>query len=222
MGRVLVIEDDYRVARLVVRALESDGHSVEAVATGVDGLCAALGTEFDLVILDLMLPGIMGTEVLDRLLKGRPGQRVLILSAVLDSGTRVACLEAGAADFLGKPFVLAELLARARIRMRAPVAAAASRHLSVGPIRLDVQMHRVIIGDRQVILSPRELLLLAYLMHRAGQPCTRAELLADVWGMAFDPGTNVVDVCVRRLRTKMDVPTRVETVRNVGYRFVAN
>jgi DNA-binding response OmpR family regulator len=221
VGRVLVIEDDHRVARLVVRALEGDGHTVEAAATGVDGLCAALGTDFDLVVLDLMLPGITGTEVLDRLVRGRPGQRILILSAVPEVGTRVACLEAGAADFLAKPFVVAELLARVRIRMRTPVAAGAGR-LRVGPVCLDMQLHRATVGDRQVLLSPRELLLLAYLMHRAGQPCTRAELLADVWGMTFDPGSNVVDVYVRRLRTKMDTPTRVETVRNVGYRFVPN
>jgi two-component system OmpR family response regulator len=222
VGRVLVVEDDDRIARLVVRALKEVGHVVESVATGADGLGCALADAFDLVVLDLMLPDIGGTEVLARLVTARPQQRVLVLSAMPEVATRVACLEAGAADFLAKPFAVAELLARVRARMRVPVPAGSSHSLTVGPVRLDLRLRRAVVADRRVDLSVREFLLLQHLMRRVGEPCSRAELLADVWGVLFDPGSNVVDVYVRRLRTKLDSPNRVETVRNVGYRFVAN
>jgi DNA-binding response OmpR family regulator len=220
VGRVLVVEDDDRIARLVTRALQEDGYSVDRAATGPDGLGAALAGDFDLVVLDLMLPGMGGTDVLERLVGARPEQRVLVLSAVPEIGTRVACLEAGAADFLGKPFAMAELLARVRARIRVPVPASASQKLTVGPVTLDLRLRRATVADRRVELALREFLLLRHLMERVGQACSRSELLADVWGLTFDPGSNVVDVCVRRLRTKLDNPDRVETVRNVGYRFV--
>ena len=222
MGRVLVVEDDDRIAGLVARALRDDGYTVDRTATGTDGLAAALAGEFDLIVLDLMLPDVDGTAVLDEVVRARPGQRVFILSAVPEIGTRVACLEAGATDFLGKPFAVAELVARVRTRMRAPAPGAHRRWLAVGLIQLDLRLHRVLIDGRQIDLSQREYLLLRHLMERVGQACTRSELLADVWGMMFDPGSNVVDVYVRRLRSKLDDPDRVETVRNVGYRFVPN
>lgn len=221
MGRVLVVEDDDRIAKLVARALRTDGHVVDHAATGTEGLQAALSTAFDLILLDLMLPGIGGTVVLEEVVKARPEQRVFVLSAVPEVGTRVACLEAGATDFLGKPFAIAELLARVRTRMQAPAPGAQLRWLSAGLISLDLRLHRALVQDRQIDLSFREYLLLRHLMERVGQACSRSELLADVWGLMFDPGSNVVDVYVRRLRSKLDNPDRVETVRNVGYRFVA-
>jgi DNA-binding response OmpR family regulator len=217
---VLVVEDDDRIARLVTRALQGDGCAVDRAATGPEGLGSALAGNFDLVILDLMLPGMGGTEVLRRLVAARPGQRVLVLSAVPEVGTRVACFEAGAADFLGKPFAVAELIARVRARMREPARDNDGRWLSVGPVRLDLRLRRATVADRQIELSFREFLLLQHLMHHVDRACSRTEILADVWGLTFDPGSNVVDVCVRRLRTKLDNPDRVETVRNVGYRFV--
>ena len=220
MGRVLVVEDDDRIAGLVARALRADGHVVERTATGADGLAAALNAEFDLIMLDLMLPDLDGAAVLDEVVQNRPEQRVFVLSAVPEIGTRVACLEAGAIDFLGKPFAVAEMVARVRTRMRAPAPGAQRRFLNVGLIRLDLRLHRASVGGRQIDLSFREYLLLRHLMERVGQACTRSELLADVWGMMFDPGSNVVDVYVRRLRSKLDHPDRVETVRNVGYRFL--
>jgi two-component system OmpR family response regulator len=221
MARVLVVEDDERIARLVARALHDDGHVIDRAATGPDGLDAALSTNFDLIVLDLMLPGISGTEVLDQIVKIRPEQRILVLSAVPEISVRIACLEAGATDFLGKPFAVAELVARVRLRMCAPAPGAQRRWLSIGQIQLDLRLHRVLVTNRQVDLSFREFLLLRHLMERVGLACSRSELLADVWGLLLDPGTNVVDVCIRRLRTKLDKPDRVETVRNVGYRFVA-
>jgi two-component system OmpR family response regulator len=218
MGRVLVVEDDDRIAQLVTRALQNDGYAVDRAATGPGGLAAATEGEFDLVLLDLMLPGMDGTDVLSRLMESRPEQPVLVLSAVPEIGVRVACLEAGAADFMGKPFAVAELLARVRARIRA-TPAANGRHLTAGPVRLDLQLRRVTVAGRRIELSVREFLLLQHLMRRVGGVCSRAELLADVWGLMFDPGSNVVDVCIRRLRAKLDSHERVETVRNVGYRF---
>lgn len=220
MGRVLVVEDDNRLVRLVSRALESDGHAVDTASTGSAGLAAALARDFDLVVLDLLLPELDGTEVLERLVESRPELRVLVLSALSEIGVRVACLEAGAADYMGKPFAVAELLARVRARLRGQPPGAAKRWLACGPVRLDLRLRRMSVDGRQVELSFREFRLLQHLMQRAGQACSRNELLADVWGMTFDPGSNVVDVYVRRVRKKLDTPDRLETVRNVGYRFV--
>jgi two-component system OmpR family response regulator len=221
LGRVLVVEDDERLARLVARALQEDGFLVDRAHDGRTGLGAALAADFDLVVLDLMLPELNGSEVLERLVTARPEQRVLVLSAVPEIGVRVACLELGAVDFVGKPFVIAELLARVRSRIRVPAPGAAQRWLTAGPVSLDLRQRRATIAGRRVDLSLREFLLLQHLMQRPGEACSRTEILADVWGLMFDPGSNVVDVCVRRLRTKMDHADRVETVRNVGYRFVA-
>ncbi|MGI5238968.1 response regulator transcription factor [Dactylosporangium sp. CA-139066] len=220
MQRVLVIEDDDRIAKLVVRALRSDGYAVERAATGNDGLSAALAGDFDLVMLDLMLPGMPGTRVLDRLIASRPEQRILVLSAVPEIGSRVAVLEAGAADFLGKPFAIAELVARVHARLRVPAPGAGERWLRVGPVALDLRIRRAEVNGLQVRLSFREFLLLQHLMRRAPAACTRPELLTDVWDLSFDPGSNVVDVYVRRLRAKLDRPDRIETVRNVGYQFI--
>jgi two-component system, OmpR family, response regulator len=219
LSRVLVIEDDDRIARLVARALENEGFPVARASTGTEGLNTALATDFDLVVLDLMLPGMDGGDVLERLMVERPEQRVLVLSAVPEIGTRVAVLEAGAADFLGKPFAVAELIARVRARLRSSVPGAAARWLHVGPVRLDLRRRRAEVDGVETELPLREFLLLQHLMRRAGRTCSRGELLADVWGLTFDPGSNVVDVYVRRLRGKLDRPNRIETVRNVGYAF---
>ena len=222
LGRILVVEDDERLARLVARALQDDGFVVDRAQDGRSGLNAALAADFDLVVLDLMLPELRGAEVLERLVTARPEQRVLVLSAVPEIGVRVACLELGAVDFVGKPFVIAELLARVRSRIRVAAPGAARRWLTVGPVSLDLRQRRATVAGRQVDLSLREFLLLQHLMQRAGEACSRTEVLADVWGLMFDPGSNVVDVCIRRLRTKLDRPERVETVRSVGYRFVTS
>jgi DNA-binding response OmpR family regulator len=219
VSRVLVIEDDERLGRLVSRALEGEGYPTERANTGPDGLASALARDFDLIVLDLMLPGMDGRQVLQRLVEERPEQRVLVLSAVPEIGTRVAVLEAGAADFLGKPFAVAELLARVRARLRSAAPGAAARWLSAGPVRLDLRRRRAEVNGTDMELPAREFLLLQHLMSRAGQACSREELLADVWGLTFDPGSNVVDVYVRRLRGKLDRPDRIETVRHVGYAF---
>jgi two-component system OmpR family response regulator len=220
-ARLLLIEDDDGVARLISRALGRDGYVVHRVATGEEGLDAVLAQPFDLVLLDLMLPGLPGAAVLTEVMRRRPEQRVIVLSAVPEVGARVACLEAGAADFLGKPFALAELLARVRVRIRGQAPGPAADTLVIGPVCLDLALHRVAVGGRWVSLSSREYLLLRHLMVHAGRTCSRTELLHAVWSLTFDPGSNVVDVYVRRLRAKLGTPDRIETVRHVGYRVAA-
>lgn len=219
--RLLLIEDDDGVARLIGRALGRDGYLVDRAVTGEQGLDVLSAYRFDLVLLDLMLPGMPGAAVLAEIMRHDPGQRVIVLSAVPEIGARVACLEAGAADFVGKPFALAELLARVRVRIRGQAPGPAPDSLVIGPVCLDLVLHRASVAGRSVPLSHREYLLLRHLMAHAGRACGRAELLHVVWGLTFDPGSNVVDVCVRRLRTRLDLPEFIETVRHVGYRVAA-
>jgi DNA-binding response OmpR family regulator len=220
MARVLVVDDEPRIVSFVSRALAAEGLSVETAGDGVRALDLVLARRYDLVVLDLLLPGLDGVSVLQRILDHRPDQRVLVLSALSDVDSKVRCLELGASDYLPKPFALAELVARVRARLRQPGAPPVPRILVVGPVTLDV-IRRVAHGERGVAsLSEREFLLLQHLMHRGGEVCSRAELLAQVWGYTFDPGSNVVDVTVGRIRSKLGSAV-IETVRNVGYRIVA-
>jgi DNA-binding response OmpR family regulator len=219
MGAILVIDDEPELVRFVQRALEADGHQVSTTCDGAEGLRLAMSTPPDLVVLDLVMPGVDGRAVLGALQAGRPEVRVLVLSAEADVRARVEVLEAGAVDFLAKPFAVGELLARVRSRLATSTQARASRLevLRVGTVVLDLEARTVAVADRVIELSQREFLLLRHLMRRAGRVCSREELLSEVWGYAYDPSTNVVDVCVARLRHKLRVDL-IRTVRNVGYR----
>jgi two-component system, OmpR family, response regulator len=220
VAHLLVVDDEPRICRFVSRALEAHGHTVETARTGEDALRAAADRDFALVVLDLLLPGIDGYDVLEQLLVQDSRTRVLVLSAVGDVESRVRCLRMGAADYLPKPFAVAELIARVDSRMRERPTKAPSRWLKVGAVQLDQQKRVLHNGDRSTTLSQREFVLLGHLMRRAGEVCTRGELLADVWGFCFDPGSNVLDVYVGRLRSKL-ARQHIETVRNVGYCFSA-
>jgi two-component system copper resistance phosphate regulon response regulator CusR len=220
VARVLVVDDEPRICRFVSRALTAHGHVVETAHSGEDALRLCADIDFGLVILDLLLPGIDGYDVLQKLLAADRSTRVLVLSAVGDVESRVQCLRAGAVDYLGKPFAVAELLARVDARLAETQATAPVRWLKVGPISLDLQRRVLHDGARKTSLSQREFVLLGHLMRRAEEVCTRDELLADVWGFSFDPGSNVVDVYVARLRSKLQ-RQHIETVRNVGYCFSA-
>jgi DNA-binding response OmpR family regulator len=236
MARMLVVDDEDRICRFLGRALRSAGYEVDSATSGPAALQAVRAQEYDMVVLDLMLPGVHGSEVLRRMLDERPDRRILVLSAMTGVEARVGCLEAGAVDFLAKPFALAELLARIRSRMRerlpgqpaaqqAPGSGPAGgdsgpRTLQVGDVRLDPMRRTLEVREERRSLSHREFAVLLHLMQRAGQVCTREELLSQVWGYSFDPGSNIVDVYIRRLRAKLD-PDQIETVRNVGYCFVA-
>ncbi len=220
MARILVIDDEPELVRFVERALVGDGHEVASAYDGAVGLGMALNEDPELVVLDLVMPGVDGRQVLRALHATRPEIAVLVLSAESDVGARVEMLEAGAVDFLGKPFAIRELLARVRARVAAAVAPGQHGNdvLRVGQVVLDLQTRELRIDGRVECLTEREFLLLRHLMRRADRVCSREELLAEVWGYAFDPATNVVDVCVARLRHKLRHNV-IRTVRNVGYQL---
>jgi DNA-binding response OmpR family regulator len=220
MSRVLVVDDEPKIVGFVSRALSAEGFQVDGATDGARGLELARTGGYELVVLDLLLPGIDGVTVLQELMDSRPSQRVLVLSALSDVETKVRCLEFGASDYVSKPFALAELVARIRARLRQPASGRDQRVLRLRGVTLDLTRRVADSGDGPVALSEREFLLLEYLMSRDGDVCTRQRLLADVWGYSFDPGSNVVDVCVGRLRAKLGADV-IETVRNVGYRFDA-
>jgi DNA-binding response OmpR family regulator len=219
MAKVLVIDDEPAIVRFLVRALEADGYMVASASNGAEGLRLAAEQRPDLVVLDLVMPGLSGVAVLAALVAQDPGCKVVVVSAQDDVEGKVRCLDAGAVDFVGKPFAVAELLARVRSRLRAKAPAeptAPETELHSGVLRLDLRTRRLSNGAREVDLSQREFALMQHLMRRVGAVCTRAELLSDVWGYAFDPGSNVVDVTVARLRGKLR-DLNIETIRNVGY-----
>jgi two-component system, OmpR family, response regulator len=220
VARVLVVDDEPRIASFVSRALSAEGFDVDSAADGIEGFSLASTGRYELVILDLLLPGLDGVAVLEELIQARPEQRVLVLSALSDVDNRVRCLELGASDYLPKPFAVAELVARVRARLRQPASGPDERVLRVGRVSLDLVRRTADVGDGRVSLSEREFLLLERLLLARGDVRSRERLLSEVWGYSFDPGSNVVDVCVGRLRAKLGAEV-IETVRGVGYRVDA-
>lgn len=219
-ARVLVIEDEWKLAALLSRTLAASGYEVVSAGTGVKGLKLAQAGGFALVVLDLLLPDMDGFTVLDQIMRTHPDQQVLVLSAIKDVASKVRCLEFGAVDYVSKPFELPELIARVRRRVRSANGEGGERYLTAGNLVLDLQRRRVRFGEGDsVSLSTREFLVLEYIMRKEGEVCTRDELVKEVWGYSFDPGTNVVDVCIGRLRHKLS-GSCIETIRNVGYCFV--
>jgi len=216
MSRILVADDEPRIVSFVSRALAADGYMVDSAHDGRRALEMMMGETYDLTVLDLRLPVLHGVAVLKAALARNPEQRVLILSALADVESKVGCLELGALDYMTKPFALEELLARIRIRLRERPAEERERLVRSGDVSLDLVRREADVGHGPVALSTREFLLLRHLMRRAPRICAREELLSGVWGYSFDPGTNVVDVYVGRLRSKLGSHV-VETVRNVGY-----
>jgi DNA-binding response OmpR family regulator len=219
VSRILIVEDEPRLAAFLEKGLRSAGHATTVAANGIAGSALARDEDFDLIILDLGLPGRDGIEVL-RDVRGA-GQRlpVIILTARDEAGDRVAGLEAGADDYLGKPFHFEELLARIRLRLRGSGGAPGQdQTVSVGGVSLDERTRWVTADGSSVALSAREFELLKTFLHHPGQVMSREQLLAHVWGYGYDPGSNVVDVYVGYLRKKLG-SDRFETVRGVGYRF---
>jgi DNA-binding response OmpR family regulator len=217
-ARILLIDDEPGIRNFVSRGLRGEGFTVDLAADGDAGLKAALGPPYDLVILDLLLPDLGGIEVLGRLIRQHPGQPVIVLSALGDTPSKVASLEAGAEDYLVKPFSFEELLARVRVRLRD--ARSVRTRLTAGPLTLDLIAHQVQTESGRVLLAEREFLLLRELMSSAGDTVSKERLLATVWGYRFDPGSNVVDVYIRRLRAKLGGEA-IKTVRGEGYRIDA-
>nr|WP_202388519.1 response regulator transcription factor [Nocardioides flavescens] len=219
----MIVEDEERIASFVAKGLSADGHRATTVGDGRVGLDHALSGDFDLMVLDIGLPGLDGFEVLDQLRSQGSRLPVIVLTARDSVSDTVSALEGGADDYVPKPFRFAELLARIRLRLRSAESAgsATSRDaLEAGGVRLDLRTRRASAGGRDVELSAREFALAETLMLNAGQVLSREQLLDQVWGFDFDPGSNVVDVYVGYLRKKFGAGA-ITTVRGMGYRFAS-
>ncbi len=206
------------MARLLARALDAAGFQPAIEPGGVAGLQRLRGGGFSLLVLDLTLPDLDGVAVLTSARETHPELPVLILSALSDVRSKVMCLELGARDYMTKPFELAELIARVRMHTRDD-GRSEQRRLPAGRFTLDLQRRVMETPDGDVALTTREFVMLEFLVRRDGEACTREQIRENVWGSAFDPGTNVVDVCIARLRQKLGAET-IETVRNVGYAYM--
>jgi DNA-binding response OmpR family regulator len=218
-GHLLLIDDEPRILNFLRRSMEAEGLAVDLASNGEEGLRLALSRAYDLVILDLLMPRLDGHAVLERILRRKPHQTVLVLSALHDTTSKVRSLERGADDYISKPFSLEELLARVRARLRSAARSEATR-LSSGRLSLDLIRREADTGSGPIALSEREFLLACELVRNAGLTVSKERLLSSVWGYHFDPGSNVVDVYVRRLRAKLG-PEVISTVRGVGYRIDA-
>ncbi len=218
--RVLIIEDDAETAAQLVKGLGDSGHEADHAATGPEGLQNAREGGYDVMIVDRMLPGLDGLSLVRQLREGGDETPVLFLTALADVDDRVAGLKSGGDDYLAKPFALAELLARMEAIARRQNRPSADMTLRLGDLVMDRLERQVTRGDQQIALQPREFRLLEYFLLHAGQVVTRTMLLENVWGYHFDPQTNVIDVHVSRLRSKIeleDSPPLLHTVRGAGY-----
>jgi two-component system OmpR family response regulator len=218
--RVLVAEDDPVIADFVAQGLREAGYAVDVAATGPEGLKRALEGGYDAAVIDVMLPGLDGLSLIEQLRAKKIQTPVLILSARHSVDDRVKGLQAGGDDYLTKPFAFAELLARVQALLRRAGASAEPTSLVVGDLSLDLLTRRVERAGRPIDLRPREFALLEYLMRHPGRVLSKTMILSHVWGYSFDPGTNVVDVLVSRLRDRIDegFDTKlIHTVRGAGY-----
>jgi two-component system copper resistance phosphate regulon response regulator CusR len=217
VAAILIAEDEPRIASFVDKGLRASGHSTLVAGNGREALEHAASGQFDLLILDIGLPGMDGFAVLEAL-RGQGSKLPVIILTARDSVTdTVAGLEGGADDYVAKPFRFEELLARVRIRLREP-GQGGPVSLSHGDLSLDLRTRIARAGERSVELSAREFALLEMFLQHPGQVLSREQLLSRVWGYDFDPGSNVVDVYVRYLRNKI-AGSRIETVRGAGYRL---
>ena len=219
--RCLLIEDEPDTSRYICNGLQESGYSVLPCANGLDGLHHAVNESWDLVIIDRMLPGgVDGLSIVSKLRDLGKKTPVLIVSALISTDERVRGLRSGGDDYISKPFAFSELLARVEALLRRANSMHESALLQVADLSLDTRTFRVTRGSTPLLLQPRELRLLAYLMRHEGQVVTRTMLLEAVWDCHFDPQTNVIDVQISRLRSKVDrgfSPPLIHTIRGVGY-----
>lgn len=219
--RLVLVEDDTPLRDFLAHAFTAEGLRVEAMPGGPRALARALTGTCDLVILDIGAEDQEGLGMLARLHRERPGLPVLVLSDADALGMKLRAFERGASDYVTKPFSLEELLARARVQLRCSARGAAGGVLRVGDLELDVSRRVARLGEATVALPDREFRLLHFLMQHAGEVVSRQRLLAEIWGYNFDPRSNVVEVCVRRLRRQLGQNAPIRTVRNAGYRAAA-
>ena len=221
--KILIVEDDSETLSFIKKGFEQDGNLVDVAANGEDGLLMATTSDYDVIILDRMLPRIDGLSVVRTLRANNNNTPILILSAMSEVDQRVEGLEAGCDDYLVKPFAYSELKARTIILSKRRDSRTTSNELAVGKLKLDQRKRQVFLDGSEIVLKPREFKLLEYLMLHSGQVVTRTMLLEHVWDYHFDPQTNIIDGHISRLRTKIDRdPSNpmIETVRGAGYRIV--
>ena len=217
---ILVVEDERRLAQVVRKVLEEEGHTVDVATDGEEGLAMAMDSSHDVIVLDVLLPGIDGFEVCRRLRAGRVDTPVLLLTALDAIEDRVRGLDAGADDYLPKPFAFQELLARLRALGRRRVQARDPDQLETANLVLDLRRRRAVRDGRTIDLSPKEFALLEFLMRNQGRVVTRTQILDHVWGYDYSPDSNLVDVYVTYLRRKIDRghgQKLIRTVRGAGY-----
>ncbi len=219
MSQILIAEDEPGISSFITKGLRAAGYASTAVTTGQEALVLALSGDVQLLVLDIGLPDMDGFTVLRRLREAGSSLPVIILTARTSVDDTVAGLEGGADDYMPKPFRFEELLARIRLRLRAPEQSAQTSVLSFGDLSLDLRTRHATVAGREVELSAREFSLAETFLSHPGQVLSREQLLDRVWGYDFDPGSNVVDVYVRYLRKKVGAE-RIVTVRGMGYRLV--
>lgn len=225
MLKILIVEDDCETAAYTAKGLREDGHRVETASNGPDGLEIASGAGFDVLVVDRMLPELDGLSLVRTLRAGGDRTPVLFLTALGSVGDRVKGLNSGGDDYLVKPFAFAELRARIEALARRRSPSAAETDFTIGDLEIRRLERRVYRAGKAVALKPREFRLLEVLAEHAGRVVTRTMLLEQVWDFSFDPGTNVIDAQISRLRAKIDRdfdPPLLHTVRGVGYRLAAD
>jgi two-component system, OmpR family, response regulator len=217
--RILVVEDNPRIAAFLQKGLREEGYVVEVAVDGDTAFRRATAEGFDAAVVDVMIPGRSGIQLVRDLRDGGVRLPVLLLTARDATEDKVEGLDAGADDYLTKPFEFSELTARLRSLLRRLGSPGAAALLRAGDVEMDPATREVRRGGAPVELTPREFSLLEYLLRNAGRPLSRAAIMEHVWGIRFDPGTNIVDVCINALRTKLDDRDRglIQTVRGVGY-----
>ena len=222
--KLLIIEDDATTGTYIARGLREEGHAVDLVDNGKDGLISATSATYDVIVLDRMLPEVDGLTVLKTMRGAGNTTPVLLLTALGEVDDRIEGLRAGADDYLSKPFAFGELSARVDALARRPQALEAETVLRARDLEMHLISRDVTRGGQRIDLLPREFALLEHLLRRKGRVQTRTMLLENVWDLSFDPGTNVVETHISRLRAKVDKPFEIElieTVRGAGYRIAA-
>ena len=223
--RVLVVEDEKKMASFIERGLKEEGYAVDVAYDGEQGWEYAASNDYDVIILDWMLPKISGITLCEKIRKDGLRIPILILTARDDVQDKIKGLDTGADDYLTKPFAFDELLARLRALLRRPLELKEKSTLKAGQLSIDLLTHRVFLGKEEISLSQKEFSLLEYLMRYKGEVVSRAQIAEHVWDIHFDPMTNTIDVYINFVRKKIDGNnrrSRIETVRGAGYRFLPN